>query len=161
MEKLGTDAIIHNPEFLTEATWEQDALHPDLIVLGGERTDYLEEVEGIYKARFRGSVDIIKTDTITSEVIKYAVNTFYATKVIFANQLFDLCKKIEANYGTIKEALYKRKWIGRNHLEVWHKNKRGAGGSCLEKDLEAFAKTYDIELLQLVNKLNKIYLGTK
>jgi len=160
IQNCKNNAIIHNPEFLTEATWKDDAEHPDVIVIGGERTNYIEDVESLYKARFRGSVDIIKTDTMTSETIKYAVNCLYATKVVFANQLYDWCEKFQVNYETIKEVMYKRKWIGKNHLRIFDKdNRRGAGGKCLGKDCDAFATRSGIEFLRVVNKLNKIYAG--
>lgn len=160
IQNCHTAAIIHNPEFLSEATWQEDSDHPDVIVLGGERDNYLEDVESLYKARFRGAVDIIKTDTMTSETIKYAVNCLYTTKVVFANQLYDYCQKFNINYEAIKETLYKRKWIGKNHLRIFDKdNHRGARGKCLGKDTDAFATNSNIELLKLVNKLNKIYTG--
>jgi UDPglucose 6-dehydrogenase len=161
IQNCHTEAIVHNPEFLTEATWKEDSEHPDIIVLGGERTNYIEDAESLYKARFRGSVDVFKTDTMTSETIKYAINCFYTTKVVFANQLYDYCQKFNINYETIKEAMYRRKWIGKNHLRIFDKdNKRGAGGKCLLKDTDAFATRSNIELLKLVNKLNKIYAGS-
>lgn len=157
-EHFGIKSIVHNPEFLSEDTWQSDAEHPDLAVIGGEQENYIEDVEAVYKGRYKG-LNIIKTDTLTSEMIKYAVNCFYATKVVYANQIFDHAQKIGANYETIKKAMYNRKWIGKNHLTVWHKEKRGAGGKCLEKDLEAFAEYSQLSLLKKSNDLNKLYLG--
>lgn len=154
--KCMTDAIIHNPEFLTQATWEKDAKYPDVVVLGGENPNYLENVEGLYKARFKGSVDIIRTDSITSEMIKYGVNTFYAMKIVFANELWQICQDTGANYEKVKEVMYKRRWIGKNHLRIYdEKGKRGAGGGCLGKDLEAFSSSFPSKLLKLVDQLNK------
>jgi len=92
-------------------------------------------------------------------MIKYAINTLYALKVVFANQIFDYCRNIGANYNVIKDAMYARKWIGKNHLEVWHQGNRGAGGKCLEKDLEALAGESDLPLLKVANMLNKEYLN--
>lgn len=154
IEECKTEAIVHNPEFLTQSTWEKDAENPDVIVLGGESDVFLEDVESLYKSRFRGSVDIFRTDTITSETIKYAVNTFYATKVIFANQIYDVCQRIGANYEKVKEVMYKRKWIGKNHLDVWFNDKRGVHGKCLPKDLEAFVNFSNSKLLKLVKEIN-------
>ena len=160
IQNCHTNAIIHNPEFLTEATWKEDSEHPDIIVIGGEQANYIEDVEAIYKARFRGSVDIFKTDTMTSETVKYAINTLYTTKVVFANQLYDWCQQFNVNYETIKDVMYHRKWIGKNHLRIFDDTgNRGAGGKCLGKDTDAFATRSGIEFIRLVNKLNKIYLG--
>lgn len=157
-EHFGIKSIVHNPEFLSEDTWQQDAEHPDMAVIGGEQDNYLEDVEAVYKGRYKG-LNIIKTDSLTSEMIKYAINGFYATKVVYANQVFDQAQKIGANYETIKKAMYSRKWIGKNHLTVWHKDKRGAGGKCLQKDLEAFAEWSQLSLVKKANDLNKLYLG--
>lgn len=155
---FGITSIVHNPEFLSEDTWKEDAEHPDMAVIGGEQAEYIEDVEAVYKGRYKG-LNIIKTDSLTSEMIKYAINGYYATKVVYANQVFDQAQRIGANYETIKKAMYSRKWIGKNHLTVWHKDKRGAGGKCLEKDLEAFAEYSQLPLLLEANKLNKMYLG--
>lgn len=157
-EHFGITNIVHNPEFLSEDTWQEDVEHPDLAVIGGENTAYIDDVEAVYKGRYKG-LNIIKTDSVTSEMIKYSINCFYATKVVFANQIFDIAQKNGANYETIKKAMYGRKWIGKNHLNVWHKGQRGAGGKCLEKDLEHFAEYSQLSLIKQANKLNKFYLG--
>lgn len=146
--------IAHVPEFLTESTWEQDSKWPDIIVVGSEDNDLRDEVSGIFKARFKGA-NYFLTDTVTSETIKYAVNTLYALKVVFANEIFDYATEKGANYETIKKALYARKWIGKNHLDVWHKNGRGASGKCLFKDLDAFANETTSKLLLVANEINK------
>ena len=158
-ERTGAD-VVFVPEFFTEATWKQDIDWPDIIVIGGDNKKSRDEVVGIYKGRYKGS-EFIVTDTITAEVIKYAINTFYSTKVIFANQVYDFCQKAKANYQTVKKAMYGRKWIGKNHLEVWNKGRRGAGGKCLAKDLEAFAKFTKLPLLLKAFELNREYLKMK
>lgn len=158
VDTLGITNIVHNPEFLSEDTWKEDVEHPDLAVIGGENSSYIDDVEAVYKGRYKG-LNIIKTDSITSEMIKYSINCFYATKVVFANQIYDVAQRNGANYETIKRAMYGRKWIGKNHLNVWHKDNRGAGGKCLEKDLEAFAEYSNLSLIKQANKLNKGYLG--
>lgn len=158
MEHFGIKSIVHNPEFLSEKTWKQDAEHPDLAVVGSDMPQYMDDVVAIYKGRYKG-LNVIKTDSITSEMIKQSINSFYATKVVFANQIYDHAQKIGANYETIKKAMYSRKWIGKNHLDVWHNDKRGAGGKCLEKDLSAFSNNSQLTLLKEASKLNKHYLG--
>ncbi len=146
--------IVHVPEFLTEATWDQDASWPDIVVIGSDDEVIKEQVVGIFRARFKGAEYFI-TDFKTAETIKYTVNNFYALKVIFANQIYDFCGKHGANYEVVKKACYARKWIGRNHLDVWHKGGRGAGGKCLYKDLEAFATFSHLPLLEFANKINR------
>ena len=155
---LNVNAIVSNPEFLTEATAEEDARNPDIVVIGGDHKQYVDDVKGVYEGHIK-TARIFTTDSITAEMAKYAINTFYATKVIFANAIFDQCQKIGANYETIKEAMYSRKWIGKNHLDVWHKGGRGVNGKCLEKDLDAFENYSKSKLLEAVRKLNDEYLS--
>lgn len=149
--------IIHHPEFLTESTALKDSVNPDLLIFGGDDKKAVNKLVQLYS---KFSCPKIKMDSVSSEVLKYAINTFYATKVVFANQIYDLCQKMGADFDLIKETMYKRKWIGQNHLDVWHKGYRGAGGNCLEKDLEAFANFSKLPLLNLANKLNKQLLRT-
>lgn len=151
--QLGIHSVISNPEFLTESTWEEDALNPDIVIIGGDQKNYVDDVKGIYDAHVK-MAKIITTDSITAEITKYAINTFYATKVVFANQIFDICQRIGANYETVKEAMYNRKWIGKNHLDIWNKGGRGAGGKCLWKDLDAFENYSKSKLLQIVKDIN-------
>lgn len=132
--------IISNPEFLTEKTALEDAKKPDIIVVGSKDKKLLAS----FKRRFypdkkiKGS-RIFLTDNQTAETIKYAINTFYATKVIFANFLYQVCCKAKVDYPTVKEVMYQRKWIGANHLTVPYQGKFGVQGKCLPKDLRAFA----------------------
>ena len=150
--------LVHVPEFLTEKTWKEDSEWPDILVVGSDDEKLRREVTGIFQARHKGTT-LVLLDSITSEMVKYAINTFYALKVVFANQIFDFCQEIGVNYGAVREVMYARKWIGKNHLEVWHQGKRGAGGKCLEKDLEALAEASDLPLLKVANELNKEYLN--
>jgi UDPglucose 6-dehydrogenase len=146
--------IVHVPEFLTEATWKEDSEWPDIVVIGSDDNYVGEQVAGVFKARFKGAT-FVCTDTVTSELIKYSINTFYALKVVFANQIFDYAKLVGANYNTVKESMYARKFMSKNHFDVHHQGGKGAGGKCLEKDLEAFATESKLELFELANKINK------
>ena len=146
--------IAHVPEFLTEETWEKDSEWPDIVVVGAEDGETREEVAGIFRARFKGA-EFFLTDTVTASTIKYAINCLYALKVIYANQIFDFCKDKQVNYETVKAAMYARAWIGKNHLDIFHKGGRGAGGKCLGKDLDAFANYSNLPLLEYAEKINK------
>jgi UDPglucose 6-dehydrogenase len=161
-DSTGTKAIIHVPEFLSESTWQADAEHPDIIVIGGDRPNYREDVASIFRARYRG-VDIFETDSVTSELIKCSRNALYSTKVIFANEIYEIAQTVGANYETIKQALYQSNWVGKNHLEVnyqrpdWNGSKRGLHGKCLPKDLTALAEFSGSKLLKTVLELNETY----
>ena len=146
--------IVHVPEFLSEDTWKKDSEWSDIVVIGSDDKKIGDDVLGIFKGRYKGA-EFIYTDSTTAEMIKYAINCFYATKVVYANQVADYAEKVGANYTTIKKAMYARAWIGKNHLEIWHKGGRGSGGHCLEKDLEAFTEATKSALLKVANDLNK------
>lgn len=146
--------IVSNPEFLTEATWEIEAEHPGIIVLGADDTKPLQDVRALYEGRWRG-VQVFQADTVTAETIKYALNTFFATKVVFANQVYDFCQTTGANYETVKSVLEFHPWGSKNHFTIWHKKGRGAGGKCLSKDLAAFATASNSELIKEVQRINE------
>ena len=130
--------VLSCPEFLTEATAYIECHLPDLIVLGGDDVVTRDEV---WVRLFYGvrTDHTVFTDTTTAEFIKYAVNTFYATKVLFANALYDIAGNLGLDYDVVRNAMYARKWVGGNHLTVPWKGKRSINGKCLPKDLEAFA----------------------
>jgi len=149
--------FIFNPEFLTEKTAEYDFLHPDKIVIGGINKDAINTISNLYK-NFRAP--IIKTDFETAEMVKYFINCFYATKVIFANQIYDICQKAGINYEKVKKIAVLDKRITDSHFEIFHKGYRGFGGKCLPKDLSgliAFAEELGInpEFLKKIKDINK------
>lgn len=155
-EELDIDTIVHAPEFLTMSTWKQDVEDPDLIVVGALLERYGDEVAALFRARYP-NVELIQTTTTTSEMIKTAINSFYAIKVVFANEVYDACTRLDIEYDTVKEAMYKRKWIGQNHLDAVFNGVRGVRGPCLPKDLRAFGNGTGSKLAQLASKLNKAW----
>ena len=148
--------VIHNPEFLSEDTALEDTKNPDFIAIGSDidceparialtkfyRENYLEGVLNFM-------------DSVTSEMLKYAMNMFYALKVSYGNLIYDVCQLNGSDYEKIKECMYKSKYIAPNHLEVMHKGYRGFGGKCLPKDLKAFNAYIQTKLLELVEYMNK------
>lgn len=154
-ESLNRDYIVSNPEFLSEATWEEDAKRPWLVVVGGEQK-HRERVVGLYKGRFRYSRPI-ETDNTTAEHIKYALNTFFSLKTIFGNVHYDFAQKVGSNYETVRIALENAPWGSKNHFKIWYKEKRGIHGSCLPKDTEAFATLTASPLFKTILELNKKY----
>lgn len=159
--------FVCNPETLDEDKALEHFLKPFRIMVGSRNTVVLEKMEALYK-----DFDCPKFFTINPtavELIKYAANSFYALKVVFANQIYDLSEKLNVDYDFVKLALMADRYIGKNHLEVWHKGSsgtkpgRGAGGHCLKKDLAAFITLsdslgYGQELLKKAQELNNEYL---
>ena len=154
-KSLDLENVVSNPEFLSEATWEEDAKKPWMVVIGGEEK-YRERVAGLYRGRFKYMKPIL-TDNTTAELIKYTLNTFFATKVAFANEIYDYAQIVGANYETIRTALENSPWGSRNHFKIWYKEKRGIHGSCLPKDTQALAAMTKSPLFETILDLNKKY----
>ena len=134
--------IIFNPEFLTEANHLEDFENQNRIILGGDEQS-LSKVVDLYSRVFPG-VKIIETDSPTAEMVKYFANSFLATKVSFANEMFDLCKKLSIDYDKVVEFVLYDKRIGPSHLKVpGNDNKRGYGGSCFPKDVSSLITQFN------------------
>lgn len=149
--------ICYNPEFLTEVTADQDFAFPDRQIIG-----YTERSYGIAKDIIllmpQAPFERIVPST-AAEMIKYFGNTWFSTKVVFANQMYDLCQRLGVDYDAVKDAVAADKRIGPTHLEVFHDGYRGYGGKCLPKDTRALIQLGDkrgaeMELLKMVEYLN-------
>jgi len=150
---LHPEAVISNPEFLSEDTWEKDIKNPSFVLIGGGDGVHREEVAALYR-NVTKHAPLIMTDNITAETAKLSLNAFFSTKVIFANQIYDFCQKSGANYQRVKEILEKHPYGMKNHTEIYYKDKRGLGGRCLPKDLEAFANYSHLPLLEKVKEIS-------
>lgn len=159
MDEFGIKTVASNPEFLTESNWEYESTHPGIIVVGADDEKTRKAVKAVYEGRWRG-VQFYETDNITAETIKYALNVFFASKVVFANSIYDFCQEVKANYETVKKVLEFHPWGSKNHFTIWHKGGRGAGGKCLAKDLEAFSQATKIKYLLELDLANKQLLKT-
>ena len=145
--------VLSCPEFLTEATAHIECNLPDLLVIGSDDVRIREEVWWRFFQRVKAE-RVVFTDTMTAEFIKYAINTFYATKVLFANALYDVTEKLGIEYDIVRDAMYARKWIGGNHLTVPWNGKRGVNGKCLPKDLAAFATFSEHEFFEFMTAIS-------
>lgn len=151
---LGIEHVVSNPEFISEDSWQRDAINPWMIVVGADDPRYREIVKGLYMGRYKYTQPI-ETDNKTAELLKYSMNTFFATKVIFANEIWDYCQKIGANYETIKRALENSPWGSKNHFQIVYKDKRGVNGNCLPKDLEALSVLTGSKLFKTMLEINE------
>ena len=149
--------FLFNPEFLTEITAEQDMNYPDRQIIG--YTQESHSVAGdIMQILPLAPFEKIMPAT-EAEVVKYFGNNWFSVKVIFANQVYDLCQKLEINYERIMESAAADKRIGRSHLNVIHNGYRGYGGKCLPKDIRAFIQFadkqgIDMSLYKKVEEIN-------
>ena len=156
-KKYAQHKFLFNPEFLTEFTADQDMQYPDRQIIGYTKESY-NIAKDIMQILPLAPFERIMPAT-EAEVVKYFGNTWFSTKVIFANQMNNLCQKLGIDYGQVMEAAAADKRIGRSHLEVIHKGYRGYGGKCLPKDIRAliqFANEngVDLKLHKIVEKIN-------
>ena len=155
-KKAGKDfGLISNPEFLQESTAVRDTKFPHAIVLGGYETKFMKKTKKLF-VKLHPKVPIIITNHQTAEMIKYANNSFLATKISFINQLSNICQKIPgANIDDIAKTIGLDPRIGKLFLNAGP----GYGGSCLPKDMRAlinFAKITGVKptLLNAVEEVN-------
>ncbi len=139
--------IVFNPEFLTERSAKFDFINQSRFVIGGSWGS-TTKVEQLYKWRFGESIPVIKTNFETAELIKYMCNCYFATKVSFLNEMYQIADKCSANWEEAIEGFVRDGRIGHSHLNVpGPDGKFGFGGSCFPKDLQAmmnFAKSLDV-----------------
>ena len=155
-KKAGKDfGLISNPEFLQESTAIRDTEFPHAVVLGGYKTKFMKNIEKFF-TKLHPKTPIIITNHQTAEMIKYANNSFLATKISFINQLSNICQKIPgANIDDIAKTIGLDPRIGKLFLNAGP----GYGGSCLPKDMKAlikFAKIAGVKptLLNAVEDVN-------
>ncbi|RUM31680.1 MAG: UDP-glucose 6-dehydrogenase, partial [Aquifex sp.] len=128
--------VASNPEFLREGHAVKDFLEPDRIVIGVESERAKEILLEIYKPITEKGFPILVTNPPTAEIIKYASNTFLATKISFINMIADLCEKVGANVEEVASGMGYDRRIGKEFLKAG----LGWGGSCLPKDTKAFIR---------------------
>lgn len=148
--------FVFNPEFLTEKNYLDDFKKTDRIVIGGNG-EALQKIVSLYRDTQWPDTPIYETDTTSAEMVKYMANTFLMTKVLFANEIYDLCSQLGVDYEPIKKMVAADKRIGESHLSV--SAERGFGGKCFPKDIIALMGLYkdlaiDHALLDTVWKKN-------
>ena len=144
--------VVSNPEFLRQGTALQDFLHPTRVVVGGDNDAAVEKVASLY-----ASVDapVLRMNAASAEALKYAANSFLATKLTFVNAIADICELVGADVFDVVAGLGLDPRIGDQFLNPGP----GWGGSCFPKDTRALVKIaegngYDFALLRGVIQTN-------
>jgi len=150
--------IVFNPEFLTERSAKFDFINQSRFIVGGSWGN-TTRVEHLYKWRFGESTPVVRTNYATAEMIKYMNNCFFATKVSFLNEMYQIAEKCGANWGEAVDGFVRDGRIGHSHLNVpGPDGKFGFGGSCFPKDVQAmitFSESLGIEADVLKGVWNK------
>ena len=128
--------VIFNPEFLTEANFIDDFKNQTRIILGGTRKG-TNKLRQIYSKVFP-TAHIIKTHSTIAELVKYMTNSYLATKVSFANEMYQICEKFDMDYDKVVEYATLDERLGVTHWSVpGPDGELGYGGHCLPKDINA------------------------
>ena len=153
--------IVFNPEFLTEANAVQDYENQNRIILGGPK-HATSRVKLIFTKVFP-MTHIIRCDDMEAEMIKYTTNAFLATKVSFANEIYEICEKHAIDYDKVIEYATMDDRLGKSHWAVpGPDGDFGFGGHCFPKDLESllfitnFHKTTNNVLKSVKETNNKV-----
>ncbi|HEY9079099.1 UDP-glucose/GDP-mannose dehydrogenase family protein [Magnetovibrio sp.] len=129
--------VVSNPEFLREGSAIADFTHPDRVVIGTDSERAREVMRLLYRPLSLIEAPILFTSRTSSELIKYAANTFLATKITFINEVADLCEKVGADVHDVAKGIGLDGRIGKKFLHAGP----GYGGSCFPKDTLALVHT--------------------
>lgn len=157
--------VVSNPEFLREGSAIYDTFNPDRIVLGSNAPRALAMMQQLYQPiverKFAEDtsvppVPIVLTDLNSAEMIKYAANSFLATKISFINEVANICDRVGADVTQVAKGIGLDSRIGEAFLQAGI----GWGGSCFPKDVSALVHTaddygYDAQLLKATVDVNK------
>ena len=153
-------SLIYNPEFLREAHADEDFINSKLIIFGGNKPN--AKVLGNFYDKYTKCInkDYQYTDLVTASLLKYTINSFLATKVIFFNEINTLFSKINPNgsWDDFIKLISIDERIGNSHMQVpGIDNRFGFGGACFPKDTSAlvnFAQSNEISLEVIKNIIN-------
>lgn len=129
--------VVSNPEFLREGSAIGDFMRPDRVVIGAETKRAQDVMRALYRPLFLIETPILFTSLETSELTKYAANTFLAAKITFINEIADLCEKVGADVHDVAKGIGLDGRIGKKFLHPGP----GYGGSCFPKDTLALVQT--------------------
>lgn len=149
--------VVSNPEFLREGVAVEDFMKPERIVVGTRSERAIEVMRRLYKPFVMSGNPILFMDERSSELTKYAANSFLATKISFMNEIANLCDLVGADVDHVRKGIGTDSRIGKRFLFPGV----GYGGSCFPKDVSALYKTsqeynYDFSILNSVMKVNDI-----
>lgn len=149
--------VVSNPEFLREGVAVDDFMKPDRVVVGTSSEKAKALMEELYAPYVRSGNPIIFMDERSSELTKYAANSFLATKITFMNEVANLCELVGADVDMVRKGVGSDARIGKRFLFPGI----GYGGSCFPKDVQALALSaeeynYDFKILKSVMDVNQL-----
>lgn len=160
---LGGNRVVYNPEFLTEKAANEDFVNPSLHVFGGAKS-ITKEVEDLYDTYSNCKpCPVYHMTAKEASFVKYGVNSYLASKVLWFNQFYDIVDANYCNYNTVINAITGDPRVGTSHTSVpGYDSKRGFGGACFPKDTAAFVNfapdfTVLREIIAVNNAMRSVY----
>jgi UDPglucose 6-dehydrogenase len=154
-----TNCVVYNPEFLTEKSANEDFVNPFMHVFGGA-PDITTKLEELYK--FYSLCKPCPTyhmSAVDASFVKYGINSYLASKVLWFNQFHDIVVDQNGNFGKIISAITADNRVGRSHTTVpGYDGKRGFGGACFPKDTSAFlnyTRSVGLDFSMLADAIDK------
>lgn len=155
LKKKYNKKIVFQPEYYGETVAHPFANLSDRqwLSFGGDPLD-INYVIKAYQTVMNSNVHIYQAPAKEVEMAKYMENAFFATKVIFCNEMYDLCEKMNINYNQVREIWIADPRIGRSHTFVYENN-RGYSGSCLPKDISSLQHQFKVKCIDssLINSV--------
>ena len=147
--------VVSNPEFLREGVAVDDFMKPDRVVIGTKSERAIKLMSDLYAPFVRQGNPILFMDERSSELTKYAANSFLATKISFMNEIAQLCERVGADVDMVRRGIGSDERIGKRFLFPGI----GYGGSCFPKDVQALIRSsqevnYNFEILKAVENVN-------
>ena len=148
--------VVSNPEFLREGFAVDDFMKPDRVVVGARNEKSFEMMRALYEPFVRQGNPIYEMEPESSEITKYAANSYLAMRITYMNELANFCEKVGANVDMVRKGMGADTRIGKRFLFPGI----GYGGSCFPKDVNALIKTADdyespMRILKVVDDVNK------
>lgn len=148
--------VVSNPEFLREGSAVKDFLYPERIVIGSDSEKSTAKMKELY-----GTFDapVVLTDTKSSEMLKYACNSYLATRISFINEIAEVCEKVGADINSVLQGMKLDKRIGSSYLSPGP----GFGGPCLTNDIKSLINfgakaNANVSLLKSVLNRNEVQI---
>jgi UDPglucose 6-dehydrogenase len=133
--------LVHAPEFLVAATATQDYVNGKFAFIGGKIQAYRNLAAEVIKLGQRNLITVHHCTIAEAAMAKYTINTFLATKVVWMNELYQLCEKMGIDYNKVVAMAKADERIGASHLRVPGPDQSfGFGGACFPKDTAALLK---------------------
>ncbi|MDO4225308.1 MAG: UDP-glucose/GDP-mannose dehydrogenase family protein [Bergeyella zoohelcum] len=148
--------VVSNPEFLREGFAVEDSMNPARVVVGSSSEKARDIMAKIYQPFTNTGIPIIFMDEKSSELTKYAANSFLAVKITFMNEIANYCEKVGADVDKVRLGMGSDDRIGHRFLFPGI----GYGGSCFPKDVKALIKSgkeedFDFQILEATENVNK------